>query len=89
MRGVILRMIETDTLNNGKRINYAYGLDVEEDNGFRNIQHTGGWASFRTIITNYPDEHLAVIVLSPRACSVEEDRLSFSDQKRKNGQILG
>lgn len=60
---VILRMIETDTLNNGKRINYAYGLDVEVDNGFRNIQHTGGWASFRTIITNYPDEHLAVIVL--------------------------
>jgi CubicO group peptidase (beta-lactamase class C family) len=60
---VILRMIETDTLNNGKRINYAYGLDVEEDNGFRNIQHTGGWASFRTIITNYPDQHLAVIVL--------------------------
>lgn len=61
---VILRMIETDTLNNGTRIGYAYGLDVSQDNGFRNIQHTGGWASFRTIISNYPDQHLGVIVLS-------------------------
>ena len=61
---VIMRMTETDTLNNGVPIGYAYGLDVGKDNGFRNIQHTGGWASFRTIISNYPDQHLAVIVLS-------------------------
>jgi len=61
---VILRMIETDTLNNGTKIGYAYGVDVGNDHGFRNIQHTGGWASFRTIISNYPDQHLAVIVLS-------------------------
>jgi CubicO group peptidase (beta-lactamase class C family) len=61
---VILRMTETDQLNNGERNSYAYGLDVGVDHGFKNINHTGGWASFATIISNYPDQKLSIIVLS-------------------------
>jgi CubicO group peptidase (beta-lactamase class C family) len=61
---VYLRMIETDVLNNGQKNNYAYGLAVGDDNGIRNIRHDGGWAGFRTIISNYPDEKLSIILLS-------------------------
>lgn len=61
---VYLRMIETDVLNNKQKNNYAYGLEIRDDNGVRNIQHTGGWAGFRTIISNYPDEKLSIILLS-------------------------
>ncbi|MDB4922274.1 serine hydrolase [Mucilaginibacter sp.] len=61
---VYLRMIETDLLNNGQKNNYAYGLAVGDNNGIRNIQHDGGWAGFRTIISNYPDEKLSIILLS-------------------------
>jgi len=61
---VHMRMVETDVLNNKQKNNYAYGLDIRDDNGVRNIQHTGGWAGFRTIISNYPDEKLSIILLS-------------------------
>lgn len=61
---VYLRMIETDVLNNKQKNNYAYGLEIRDDNGVTNIQHTGGWAGFRTIISNYPDEKLSIILLS-------------------------
>lgn len=61
---VYVRMIETDELNNKQKINYAYGLDVTNDNGIRNISHNGGWAGFRTVISTYPDQKMAIILLS-------------------------
>jgi len=61
---VFLRMIETGKLSDGKNNNYAYGLVVAHNNGVRNISHDGGWASFATIISNYPDEKLSIILLS-------------------------
>ncbi|SFD74939.1 CubicO group peptidase, beta-lactamase class C family [Chitinophaga sp. CF118] len=61
---VYLRMIETDELNNKQKINYAYGLEVTNNNGVRNISHDGGWAGFRTIVSNYPDQKVAIILLS-------------------------
>lgn len=57
---VYVRMIETDTLNNKQKINYAYGLEVNNNS----ISHDGGWAGFRTIISNYPDQKIAIILLS-------------------------
>ncbi|MBS1524577.1 MAG: beta-lactamase family protein [Bacteroidetes bacterium] len=64
---VYLRMIETDKLNDGKKNNYAYGLEVADDGGLRNINHTGGWAGFATVISNYPDQELSIILLSNNA----------------------
>lgn len=61
---VFLRMIETGKLNNGSSIGYAYGLGVSSVNGVKNISHTGGWASYATVISTYPDEKLSVILLS-------------------------
>ena len=61
---VYLRMIETDKLNNGQANNYAYGLDVRTVDGHRNINHTGGWAGFATVISNYPDQKLSIIILA-------------------------
>jgi len=61
---VYVRMIETGELNDKKKIDYAYGLEVTNRDGLVNISHDGGWAGFRTIITNYPDQHLGIILLS-------------------------
>ena len=60
---VILRMIETDTLDNKKPISYAYGLDVNKSRGITHISHDGGWAGFRTTISAYPDQKLSIILL--------------------------
>jgi CubicO group peptidase (beta-lactamase class C family) len=61
---VFMRMIETDTLNNGEKNSYAYGNEVMDDQGLININHTGGWASFATVISTYPSEKISIILLS-------------------------
>ncbi|HZX57229.1 MAG TPA: serine hydrolase domain-containing protein [Mucilaginibacter sp.] len=61
---IYMRMIETDKLNNGEKNNYAYGNEVMDDQGLLNINHTGGWASFATVISNYPDQKISIILLS-------------------------
>jgi hypothetical protein len=61
---VYMRMIETDKLNNGEKNDYAYGNEVMDDQGLLNINHTGGWASFATVISTYPSEKISIILLS-------------------------
>ena len=58
------RMIETDKLNNGDKNNYAFGNEVMDDQGLLNINHTGGWASFSTVISSYPSQKISIILLS-------------------------
>jgi hypothetical protein len=61
---VFTRMIETDKLNNGDKNDYAYGNEVMDDQGLININHTGGWAGFATVISNYPGQKTTIILLS-------------------------
>jgi len=61
---VYVRMIQTDTLNNGKPNNYAYGLLVDNHIGAREISHDGGWAAYATNISNFPDQKVGIILLS-------------------------
>ena len=60
---VYLRMLETVPLNNGEKNSYAFGLSLGEMSGLRTISHTGGWAGYRTVILNFPDEKLSIILL--------------------------
>lgn len=61
---VYVRMLETGELNNNKKIDYAYGLQVTNNDSILNFAHDGGWAGFRTSISNYPDQKLSIILLS-------------------------
>ena len=61
---VFMRMIETDKLNNGEKNTYAYGNAVIDDQGLMNINHTGGWASYATVISSYPSQGISIILLS-------------------------
>lgn len=61
---VYVRMLETGELSNKQKIGYAYGLSVNNNNGIVNFSHDGGWAGFRTTISNYPDQKLSIILLS-------------------------
>jgi CubicO group peptidase (beta-lactamase class C family) len=44
--------------------NYAFGLEVRTVNGHKVINHGGGIQGFNTMVSYYPDDKLAVIVLS-------------------------
>ncbi len=60
---VYLRMLEDGILNNGKKVGYGFGLALGESGKLKTIDHTGGWAGYRTVIMNFPDEKLSVILL--------------------------
>lgn len=53
-------------LNDGSATNYGFGWRLDTDNGHKLISHTGGTCGFLTIIQRYPDDKLAVVVLTNR-----------------------
>jgi CubicO group peptidase (beta-lactamase class C family) len=57
-------MTTADTLNNGSRINYGFGLVPGQLGGKRTIGHSGGINGFTTYGLYMPDEALNVIVLT-------------------------
>ena len=57
-------MTTADTLNNGSKINYGFGLVPGQLGGKRTISHSGGINGFTTYGLYMPDENLNVIVLT-------------------------
>lgn len=61
---VYLRLIEDDTLQNGKPVHYGLGLILGIDLGVPTVMHPGGWGGYRAVIRNYLSENLSVIILN-------------------------
>jgi len=51
-------------LNNGKETGYGFGWYVSTVAGHRNFGHGGSTSGFSATIQRFPDDHLAVIILS-------------------------
>ena len=61
---VLGQMRERGKLNNGKEINYGFGLVNSEFRKARVIEHSGGDAGYRSYLLWFPDHHLGVALLS-------------------------
>jgi CubicO group peptidase (beta-lactamase class C family) len=61
---VIQQMTEQAVLNDGKKIDYAFGLSVGEYRGLKTVSHSGGDAGYRSYIVHFPDQKLGIAVLS-------------------------
>jgi CubicO group peptidase (beta-lactamase class C family) len=61
---VIEAMHTRGILNDGDTLSYAFGLGIGEYRGLRTVGHSGGDAGFRSYVVRYPDEDVAVVVLS-------------------------
>ena len=57
-------MTTADTTNNGRRINYGFGLVPGVFNGHKTISHTGGINGFATAATYVPDDSMSIIAFS-------------------------
>ncbi|MCX7973569.1 MAG: beta-lactamase family protein [Candidatus Aminicenantes bacterium] len=51
-------------LNNGQKIDYAFGLIIGHYRGLKTISHSGSWAGFRASLIRFPDEKFSIICLS-------------------------
>jgi N-acyl-D-amino-acid deacylase len=68
------RMIEeltrTFELEDGKPVEYGFGLRVDRDGALRRVRHGGSWAGFKGEFLRYPERHVGVIVLCNRRDAV-------------------
>ncbi len=61
----VMDMMHTrGVLNDGKTIDYAFGLVVDEYKGLKTVSHGGAWAGFRAAIIRFPEEKFSVICLA-------------------------
>lgn len=61
------RMLEQGMLNDGRKIDYACGLDVGEYRGLKIIEHDGYDAGFRSVFSWFPEQRFGVVMLSNNA----------------------
>lgn len=59
----IARMGEHGQLNNGKKIDYGFGIGLGEHRRAKKFSHTGGWAGYRSIVMMIPEKDFAVAIL--------------------------
>ncbi|MEM9687404.1 MAG: serine hydrolase domain-containing protein, partial [Bacteroidota bacterium] len=53
-----------DKLNSGAENTYAFGVGINNFNGFKRIQHSGAIGGFRSFACTYPDQRLNIVVLT-------------------------
>jgi len=51
-------------LNNGTKLDYAFGLVLRDHRGLKNVGHGGAWAGFRAAISRFPEQKFTVICLA-------------------------
>jgi len=57
------------TLNNGTKINYGYGWNINEINGIPTLEHGGSIFGFKSMGVYIPSENVYVVVLSNCDCN--------------------
>ena len=73
----LLEQVQTPgVLNDGTKLDYAFGLGVDEYRGLKRVWHNGGLAGFRATFMRFPEQHLSVAVLCNLA-SVDSDALTL------------
>jgi CubicO group peptidase (beta-lactamase class C family) len=63
-KALIEKMYQTGVLNDGKKLNYAFAISIDNYKGWKYIGHGGGDAGFRTYACRYPDLDLGIVVFS-------------------------
>jgi len=63
-QGLMETLHTVGVLNDGKKLDYAFGLVVTEHKGLKNVGHGGSWAGFRAGISRFPEQKFSVICLA-------------------------
>jgi hypothetical protein len=61
---VIEQVHQQGVLNDGKEIDYAFGLVIGDHKGLKTVSHSGGDAGYRSHLVRFPDQQFAVAILS-------------------------
>ena len=85
------QMLQTlDNFNDGYPNNYAFGVNIGSNKGYRTISHGGAIGGFRSTIISYPDSELDIAILTNfSSSSVGRKSQSIADIVLKDKNIKG
>lgn len=63
-KNLINQLLMPGTLNNGEKLNYAFGLRVGDYRGLKMISHAGSFVGFRAQMIRFPEQKFSVICLA-------------------------
>lgn len=73
----LISLMETlGELNNGKKLDYAFGLVVGSYKGLKTVSHAGALGGFKACMVRFPEQSFSVICLS-NLSSFDPTKLSF------------
>jgi len=79
-------MHTTGVLNNGEKLDYAFGLMVDEYRGLKRVHHAGGFVGFRADLLRFPEQRFSVVCLAnlgsidPPALAMEVAEIYLADE---------
>jgi len=63
-KDLVEKMYQQAILNDGRKLNYAFALNIGKYKGWQQISHGGADAGFRTNAARFPEKDLGIIVFS-------------------------
>ncbi len=83
------KLAHTAVLKNGDTLNYAFGQKVSQYNGRKVISHGGADAGYRSQVLRFPDQKLAIIVLTnDGSLNADEEAYAIADIYLDNKKML-
>jgi CubicO group peptidase (beta-lactamase class C family) len=85
-KDLLEQMIVPAVLNDGEKLEYAYGLFVNSYKGLKTISHSGSRIGYRAELVRFPEQHLSVALMcnvraiSPDALARRVAEIYLSDQ---------
>ncbi len=61
----LMEFIQTSgMLNNGEKLDYAFGLGIDDYKGLKKVSHGGGFVGFRAQMVRFPEQNFSVVCLA-------------------------
>ena len=73
-KSFLAELQEQGKLNNGKILDYAKGLFLQDYRGLHAVRHGGAWGGYRAELLRFPDQHFSVACLCNFSNSDPESR---------------
>ena len=65
--GLLKRLLSPFTLNDGKELDYRFGIDESTYRGFRRLSHGGSWVGYRSQMWIFPEEGWVFLCFANRS----------------------
>lgn len=67
---LVAKMLQTGVLNDGRKLNYAFALNIDKFKGWTQIGHGGADAGFRTYACRFPEKNIGIAIFGNSSATI-------------------